>query len=505
MIRTANSAANTHMVNYINRTQGRLEELQLQVASEQKSQDYAGIAGDTRRLVGMETMRMALDHFVRNNEMVDLQLTTADTAVGAARATVADFRSAVLDFSMVDMDDEQQVRLIQETAFNAMQSLEGFLNTKVDGRYLFAGGRATTEPVDLGLTTLADFQARFDGAATGYPTSRDAHLAGVDLAHADTGDLAFDRATGTITAANAGSLANIPVGTALNIGGTGANDGLFVVTANDGTTLTVAMERFAATEAAPAAKLSIPAEPEPVVFDAGATGGLNFDAAAQTVTAAVAGSLADIPVGGVFTVEGSPGNDGRYTVLSNDGTTIAIETRRLADETPAPATSTLSAPSWYRGDTLARSHGVAEGRSIDLDITAIDPAFEKAIRAMGLIAQGTFGKEGGLDQNARRIDDAMYLLNSALDRVVSGTPPFGPERAGGIEDVQRELGFNRDLIQESNLRHKDLIATLESRIADIEHVDINRAVTELLDQSQSLEASFKAIATLRGLSLMNFM
>ncbi len=505
MIRTANSATNTHLVSYLNRTQGRLEELQLQVASEKKSQDYAGIAADTRRLVGMETLHTALNHFVRNNEMVDLQLTTADTAAEAMRKTINDFRAAVLDFGMTDTDDEVQVGLIQETAFDALKSLEGFLNTKVDGRYLFAGGRATTEPVDFGLTTLADFQARFDGAAVNYPTDRAAHLAGADLAHSETGDLTFDRATGTITAANGGSVVNVPVGTALTVGGTGANDGVFVVTANDGTTLTLNMERFAASEAAPVAKLSIPAEPEAVVFDAAATGGLNFDAAAQTVTAVTAGSLADVPVGGVFTVAGSPSNDGRYTVLSNDGSTITIQAHQLTDETPAPATSTLSAPSWYRGDTLARSHDVDDARSINFDINAIDPAFEKAIRAMGLIAQGAFGTEGGLDQNAQRIDEAMYLLNSSLNRVVAGAPPFGTEARGNMEDVQRKLGFNRDLIQESNLRHKDLMATLEARISDVENVDMHTAVTELLDQSQALEASFKAIATLRGLSLMNFM
>ena len=98
----------------------------------------------------------------------------------------------------------------------------------------------------------------------------------------------------------------------------------------------------------------------------------------------------------------------------------------------------------------------------------------------------------------------MYLLNIALDRAVAGTAPFGPEAHGNFEDVQRELGFNRDLIQESNLRHKDLMATLEARIADVENVDINKDVTELLDQTQALEASFKSIATLRGLSLMNY-
>ncbi len=49
------------------------------------------------------------------------------------------------------------------------------------------------------------------------------------------------------------------------------------------------------------------------------------------------------------------------------------------------------------------------------------------------------------------------------------------------------------------------MATLEARIADVENVDINQAVTELLDQTQSLEASFKVIATLRNLTMMNYM
>ena len=43
------------------------------------------------------------------------------------------------------------------------------------------------------------------------------------------------------------------------------------------------------------------------------------------------------------------------------------------------------------------------------------------------------------------------------------------------------------------------------KTVDIENVDINTAVTELLDQTQVLEASFKAIATLNGLSLSNYM
>jgi flagellar hook-associated protein 3 FlgL len=89
--------------------------------------------------------------------------------------------------------------------------------------------------------------------------------------------------------------------------------------------------------------------------------------------------------------------------------------------------------------------------------------------------------------------------------VVAGDPPFGPEEAGNIEDVQRDIGFHRDLIQETNLRHLDFIATLEKRIGDIEQIDTTEAVTKLLDQVQALEASFQALAAVHRQSLMNYL
>ena len=501
-MRVANYASNEYLLGLVNRTQQRTAQLEQQIASEQKSQTYAGIGIDTRRLVNMENTRTALDGFIRNNESMDLQLQTMDNAVEAIRTTVGDFRHAMVDFNAGATDDQEKVHLIQDTAFKALQSIEGFLNTKVDGRYLFAGGRTNVEAVDLGLTTLEDFQNTFNGASVVYPTERDVHVANVDLAHADTGDLTFDQATGTITAANLNSLANIPVGAAIRVNDSGLNDGVYTVTANTGSAITVKMERFQVTEAAPTASLSAPND---IDLGPAVTGGLNFDAAAQTVTAMTPGSLADIPVGSVFTVNGSPNNDGRYTVLTNDGDTITIESMELADEIPAPNTATLSTVSYYNGDTLSRTHRVDDSRSFAFDTTAIDPAFEKAIRAISMIAQGKHGTEGGLDQNTDRIDDAFYLINSALDRVVAGDPPFGAEEAGNIEDVQRDIGFHRDLIQETNLRHLDFIATLDKRIGDIEQIDTTEAVTKLLDQVQALEASFAALSTVRRLSLMNFM
>ena len=144
-------------------------------------------------------------------------------------------------------------------------------------------------------------------------------------------------------------------------------------------------------------------------------------------------------------------------------------------------------------------------QTFDFDTTAVDPAFEKAMRAMAIIAQGVFGTEGGLEQNKTRVTDALYLLNNALSPTTSGTPPYGTEKAGNLRQLQVDLGFDLLLVRDTNERHTKFIAFLESRISDTENVDLLEAITRLLDESRALEASFQALARIRELSLTNFL
>jgi hypothetical protein len=55
-----------------------------------------------------------------------------------------------------------------------MKDMQDFLNTDVDGRYLFAGSPARTQPVSLLASTLAQFQAIYDGDKVVYPPTADA-------------------------------------------------------------------------------------------------------------------------------------------------------------------------------------------------------------------------------------------------------------------------------------------------------------------------------------------
>ena len=144
-------------------------------------------------------------------------------------------------------------------------------------------------------------------------------------------------------------------------------------------------------------------------------------------------------------------------------------------------------------------------REVDWDLTAIDPAFEKALRAMGLIAQGAFGSEGGLDQNTVRVTQASYLVRSSLAVTIAGTPPFGTEAIGSIEAAEQRLGYKQVLLNETNAVHTAFRSYLATSMGKIENIDRTAVIANILDDSRTLEASYQALARIRELTLVNFL
>ena len=509
MTRIATYAASNRILDHLLRTQERVSERQTQVATEKVAQDYAGIAPGAVRLLSIEHAKTLAARFKDGNDLMKTRLGVVETSVQSVHTAARDVRNLLLANGANLPLDKERVAEMQAGAFRALQEIEVSLNAKADGRYVFAGGRVTTKPVDLGLTDLADFQARFDGRTTLFAASRAANLA--DFTLDPGGDwLSFEQdpaAPGRIrVGAAAAEVANIAAGTTISIAGTpgASQDGRFVVKAvgsdGSGTYIEVVEERFF-DEATVGATITLA---DGTTLAAGATGGLSFDGAADTMQAATADALADVlAVGDVFTVAGSGANDGTYEVAANDGTTVTIVARKLVDSSGTAVAGTISAQSYYAGDTLAQSHRADAERGFSSDLNAIDPAFEKVIRALGMIAQGAYGSSGGLESNAERVQDALDLLNNALDPAAA--VELEGELAGTLTDVEVEVGFNQVVVDAAATRQRDLIASLDMQIAGIENVDKTEAIARLLDEANALEASYSTLARIRNLSLAKFL
>ncbi|MCW5758735.1 MAG: hypothetical protein KIS90_03065, partial [Phenylobacterium sp.] len=226
MERISSFASANYLSQLIGKTQARINEGQTQLASEKVSQDYAGIAADTRRLLSAENARTMATRFQQNNTLMKVDLGAADLAVQSIDTTAREFRAALIEQGNSQPLDAAQVATLQASAFRALGEMQNALNTKVDGRYLFAGGSTTTRPVDLGLSSLEDFQTRYDGRANAYPESRDASLATFSLAPGGNWlNFEADAAAPSrirVSAANA-EVEAIAAGTRINIGGTPAS------------------------------------------------------------------------------------------------------------------------------------------------------------------------------------------------------------------------------------------------------------------------------------------
>ncbi|PCI42461.1 MAG: hypothetical protein COB46_00295 [Rhodospirillaceae bacterium] len=806
MSRIGTYASQQQLNNYLFKVQDRLNKTMIQVTTEKRAQDYKGIGYDTQRLIGYEIDISTFTRYQKNNDIEDVILKSTEPALTAIESTMSDFRKSMTSFNSDNVVDEDSIRVIQQQAFLAMQGMQSFLNTEVNGRYLFGGNRMDSAPVDLQLSSLEDFQARYDGNTVNYPTSREMHNESFDLSadsayqvnwltfKQDADGVTTSAGTSTITASTA-QFSNVSVGSTIDITGTASNNGTYEVSAisNGGKTLsirTVMLTDEAAT-AAPsltptasinsaiaqidtvtlggtvgevgdkysviingtevsyttdgteatldairdklvlainansqvnanitaaadtAGKLTITARTagrsqnvsaSAVNNPASATNDntainitttanaastfstnpltsanftdLTFNRSAGTITAGKIGSLNGLTVGSTFTISGSAQNNGTYTVETAGPTTITIKQKKLTDEggssvlnlgpttlgytvnpgddtisgvatqfsgvsigdkitvtgattagnngtftvtavavdgssvdiaealaltevgtgdemaqvtTSAPLTlrfgpgnmtftnnatandtitaaagtfsnltagmtittggtvsnnstytiasvstdgssidvletlvtetatgdeiaqvaladGSIKSVSYYQGDTFSRTHRVSKNREFNIDLNAQDPAFERAIRAMGMIAQGKFGTAGGLDQldNQHRIKDAIDLIDLSLKANSSTNAQYEAGFTSSMEQVFIDLGYQRSLIKDTNDNHLRLTGFYQERVAGLENADSLTAITQLLDDQRALEASYQAMATIRQLSLQNF-
>ena len=232
---------------------------------------------------------------------------------------------------------------------------------------------------------------------------------------------------------------------------------------------------------------------------------------------AVAGVFSNLAVGQTFTTSGlaNAANNATFTIsaISGDGSQITVTEDVIVTETDTnganiqvfAADGTVAATPYFTGDQLSLTHRVSDRREFEFNLTAADPAFEKAIRGMFLIMQGKFGQEGGLDMNLARIGQAQALIEGSLERTVTNNAPFGTaEQTGSIEQIQRDVGFNKSLLDTTDKLHETFIGFIDGAIGEAEDVEQLDVVTRLLDSTRALEASFQAFARIRQLSLTNF-
>lgn len=302
----------------------------------------------------------------------------------------------------------------------------------------------------------------------------------------------------TITTTTVGALGDLEEGDVFTIGGTTDNDGFYTVDSVSGDSITIRRAAFTSETV-----LTDEATVAATVDDNGTTypasGTLDFDAETGTITASLAGGFTGIAVDAEITVAGSTSNDATYTVTANTGTVLTVVANPLPDITISTERT------YYHGRTAKVQAQIDENRSIELGVTAADPAFEKAWRAMAIIAQGTYGTPGGLENNQDRVGAALYLIDSAIEHDPSKDPPYGTEQVSDIRSVQQTVGLDRSLIANIVQSQTTIMTVLQGGADQIENIDPTTAIVAMLDDQRALEASYQVLSRVRELSLVNYL
>lgn len=151
--RVSNLASNKLIQATILRTQDRIADRQLQISTLQKSQNYAGIADASNRIVTLEASRRKVEQFLSEGTNVKLRMDTMLNSLDSLKTTLKDVEGMVRDI----LDDGILPDGIDKDEFSAVKisEIQDFLNVKVAGRFLFSGSLTETKPVEPGNMTTA--------------------------------------------------------------------------------------------------------------------------------------------------------------------------------------------------------------------------------------------------------------------------------------------------------------------------------------------------------------
>jgi flagellin-like hook-associated protein FlgL len=161
MTRVPTLAAHSLMSARLMGTQSKIYDLQTQLTTEKKSQTYSGISSDALRLINFENESTRTSTYITNNTVANARLSAMNESVSGARKSLVTFRDDLSNFLSKDIttlssDEISDFEDLQARAFNFMKDMEDYFDIKLDGQYLFSGGKSGVPPVDTGFDSLED-------------------------------------------------------------------------------------------------------------------------------------------------------------------------------------------------------------------------------------------------------------------------------------------------------------------------------------------------------------
>lgn len=473
-------------MNNMSNQKSSINQLSYQATTGNKYDSYDKYGLSSYRILSLQNEQSVVEKYLETNSISQVVLESQQKAVDDIRSAVIDFRDQLREFFANDLTkmskDPSEEELIalqntQEAAFEAMSLMAYYLNSQVDGNYIFGGGKDGQKPVNFPYTTLEDFQAAYDGKILTYPTSYSASLSEMSSASEltngatlkqnfqtltpkttvrtgeATNEMRFDSANKTLTANNVDTFKGFSAGDKIGVTGTAGNNKTLTVASvsDDGKTLTfvedVADETLTNSAGVTFTKgWSFVNTPEDILQNQPET----------NVLKGATGEFSNLKAGEKMKIEGTGANDGYKTIesISLDGSTVTFKEQVV---TEAPVTTAKAHQSLDTGTITAQSNAgtVIQSFTVNKDQLTVAGQTLKALNA------NTFAnvKAG---QNIT-INDKLYYVKDVSDDgktlTFSGNVPDAADWTGTtVEFATRSdtRGFITDSLKGSALQTGDI-------------------------------------------------
>ena len=473
-------------MNNMSNQKSSINQLSYQATTGNKYDSYDQYGLSSYRILSLQNEQSVVEKYLETNSISQVVLESQQKAVDDIRSAVINFRDQLREFFANDLttmsknpSEEELIALqnTQEAAFEAMSLMAYYLNSQVDGNYIFGGGKDGQKPVNFPYTTLEDFQAAYDGKILTYPTSYSASLSEMSSASEltngatlkqnfqtltpkttvrtgeATNEMRFDSANKTLTANNVDTFKGFSAGDKIGVTGTAGNNKTLTVASvsDDGKTLTfvedVADETLTNSAGVTLTKgWSFVNTPEDILQNQPET----------NVLKGATGEFSNLKAGEKMKIEGTGANDGYKTIesISLDGSTVTFKEQVV---TEAPVTTAKAHQSLDTGTITAQSNAgtVIQNFTVNKDQLTVAGQTLKALNA------NTFAnvKAG---QNIT-INDKLYYVKDVSDDgktlTFSGNVPDAADWTGTtVEFATRSdtRGFITDSLKGSALQTGDI-------------------------------------------------
>lgn len=418
---------------------GNINRLSYQSVSGNKESTYDGYGLSSYRILNLQNERAIVEKYAENNTVTKILFDSQQTAVDNVRSAVIDFRDMLRAFAQeYDMTamaknptEEQMTALanVQESAFEALSLAAYYLNTQVDGNYIFGGGENSVKPVKFNYSSLADFQEEYDGKSRTYPSTYSASLSKVESMPEVTGGVTIEQEYQTLVS----QTADFPIGSATydpltrtlsgwNFTNLVAGDKLYIDGGpNNGTVLTVASVATNWTsvtfvenvDPSAATQLRTGWQFESVV---NASNGEETN----TLTGKV-GEFSSLTVGQEIKIENTASNDGvwKITSISADGRKITFDNTVTNEFTTSTNAAQIEQSLETGTITAANAGGFITDSMTCSAIRTGDVSFNARMNTMNATGKGAFSayKAGDtlLLDGTGSGNDRVYIISSVSE------------------------------------------------------------------------------------------